>query len=62
MSYIKNNKNIQIEKKKKLKGAEAFGVKVTIDHSLDKYQGKMLFPEQLKLANEILSKIKNLYS
>ena len=44
--------------KKELKGAEAFGVKVKNDKSLEKLSGKVLFPEKLKEANRIISKIK----
>lgn len=43
----------------KLKGAEAFGVKIRVSKSLDKYSGKVLFPEKLKLANKIISKLKD---
>ena len=42
----------------KLKGAEAFGVKVTTSKALDKYAGKVLFPEKLKTANKMLAKLK----
>ncbi len=42
----------------KLKGPEAFGVKVVIDKSLNKYSGKVLFPEKQKLANEIIANLK----
>jgi len=44
--------------KKKLKGAEAFGVKLKRDKSLDKFSGKVLFPEKLKEANKIISNLK----
>ena len=44
--------------KKELKGAEALGVKVKIDKRLDKLSGRILFPEKLKEANRIISKIK----
>lgn len=44
--------------KKEIKGAEAFGVKIRTDKSLDKLSGKVLFPEKLKEANKIISKIK----
>ena len=47
-----------MKQSKKLKGAEAFGVKVTVSKSLDKFSGKTLFPEKLKKANKILSKKK----
>jgi hypothetical protein len=46
--------------KKIVKNAASVGVKITIDKSLDeKYRGKVLFPEKLDRANEILSKMKN---
>ena len=41
---------------KKFKGAEAVGEKVKVSKSLDKFSGKVLFPEKLKRANEILAK------
>ncbi len=45
---------------KVVKNATVFGVKITIDKSLDeKYKGRVLFPEKLAKANEILSKMKN---
>ncbi len=43
---------------KKIKGAEAVGVKVKISKSLDKFSGKVLFPEKLKTANKIIRKLK----
>ena len=43
---------------KKLKGAEAVGVKVKVSKSLDKLSGKVLFPEKLKAANKIIGKLK----
>jgi hypothetical protein len=43
---------------KKIKGAEAVGVKVKISKSLDKLSGKVLFPEKLKAANKIIGKLK----
>ncbi|WP_276503218.1 hypothetical protein [Terrimonas pollutisoli] len=43
---------------KKLKGAEVVGVKVKVSKSLDKLSGKVLFPEKLKAANKIISKLK----
>lgn len=43
--------------RKKLKGAEAFGVKVRRDKSLDKYSGTVLFPEKLAKANEIIARL-----
>lgn len=44
--------------KKKLKGAAAFGIKLKRDKSLDKFSGQVLFPEKLKLTNEMLSNLK----
>jgi hypothetical protein len=43
---------------KKIKGAEAVGVKVKVFKSLDKFSGKILFPKKLKSANKIISKLK----
>jgi len=43
---------------KKLKGAEALGVKVKHDKSLDKLSGKVLFPEKLKIANKVVANLK----
>ena len=43
---------------KKLKGAEAVGVKVTVSRSMDQLSGKHLFPEKLKTANKIIGKMK----
>jgi hypothetical protein len=43
---------------KKIKGAEAVGVKVRVSKSLDKLSGKVLFPEKLKAANKIIAKLK----
>lgn len=44
--------------KKALKGASTMGVKVKRDKSLDKFSGKVLFPEKLEEANKIVSKLK----
>lgn len=44
--------------KKELKGAAALGVKVRRDRSLDKLSGKVLFPEKLKTANAMISRMK----
>jgi len=44
---------------KKLKGAASFGIKIKTDKSLDKFTGKVLFPEKLKRANQIVSKLKH---
>ena len=43
---------------KKIKGAEAVGVKVKVSTALDKLSGRVLFPEKLKTANKIISKLK----
>ena len=43
---------------KKIKGAEAIGVKIKVSKSLDKFSGKVLFPEKLKMANKIVGKLK----
>jgi len=45
------------KKEQKLKGAEAFGIKIKIDKSLDKLSGKILSPEKDRIANEIASKL-----
>ena len=47
-----------MKNKKKLKGAEAFGVRVIVDKSLDKTSKMNLFPEKLEEANRIISKLK----
>jgi hypothetical protein len=47
-----------MKKKKKLPGAEKFGVKIKVSKELDKYSGKVLFPEKVAIANEMLSKLK----
>ncbi|HKZ64872.1 MAG TPA: hypothetical protein VJ111_00885 [Chitinophagaceae bacterium] len=47
-----------MKQSKKIKGAETVGVKVKISKSLDKLSGKVLFPEKLKAANKIISKLK----
>lgn len=44
--------------KTRLKGASALGIKVRRDKSLDKLSGKVLFPKKLKIANEVVSKLK----
>jgi hypothetical protein len=41
--------------KKISKAAKDFGVKVTVNKELDKQSGKVLFPEKLRQANEVLS-------
>jgi hypothetical protein len=47
-----------MKKSKKIKGAEAVGVKVKVSKLLDKLSGKVLFPDKLKAANKIISKVK----
>ena len=42
----------------KLEGASKVGVEVKKNKSLDKLSGKVLFPEKLKKANKIVSKLK----
>jgi len=46
------------KKEQKLKGAEAFGIKIKINKSLDKLSGKLLSPEKDRIANEVASKLK----
>ena len=46
-------------KKKKLKGAEAYGFKVIIDPSLNQHAYTEFFVEELARVNEMLSKVKN---
>ncbi|MES2701326.1 MAG: hypothetical protein V4649_01750 [Bacteroidota bacterium] len=43
---------------KKLEGAAALGVNIKKDKTLDKLSGKVLFPEKLKEANKVVSKLK----
>ena len=47
-----------MKKKNVEKSIAPFDVKFKIDKSLDKLSGKVLFPEKLKKANEMLSKMK----
>jgi hypothetical protein len=47
-----------MKQKKALKGAEYFGVKITVSKELDKYADKILFPEKLEQANKVLSNMK----
>ncbi len=47
-----------MKKAKKLKGAEAFGIKVKISKSMKKYTGKILFPEKHRIANEVAANLK----
>jgi hypothetical protein len=51
-------KFVYMKGKKKLKGADALGVKVKRDKSLDKLSGKVLFPDKLKEANKVVGKLK----
>ena len=44
-----------MKNKKKLKGAAAFGIRVKKDKSLDRFSGKVLFPEKLEEANRVVS-------
>jgi len=44
--------------RKELKGASALGVEVKRDKSLDKLSGKVLFPEKLKAANNVVANLK----
>lgn len=43
--------------KKILKGADAVGVKVTQDKSFDKLSAMVLFPDKLKQANKVVTKL-----
>ena len=47
-----------MKQKKILKGADAIGVEVKQDKSLDKLSKVVLFPAKLKEANRVISKIK----
>ena len=47
-----------MKQSKKIKGAEAVGVKIKVSKSLNKFSGKVLFPEKLKMANMIIGKLK----
>jgi hypothetical protein len=49
---------ITMKKARKLKGAEAIGMKVKVSKSLEKFSGKVLFPEKLEKANNIISRLK----
>lgn len=44
-----------MKREKTSKATKGFGVKVTINKELDKLSDKVLFPEKLRQANEILS-------
>jgi hypothetical protein len=47
-----------MKQKKTLKGADAVGIKVKQDKSLDKLSGMVLFPDKLKEANKVVSRLK----
>jgi hypothetical protein len=47
-----------VKPKKTIKGAEAIGVNVKQDKSLDKLSGMVLFPDKLKEANKVVSRLK----
>ncbi len=47
-----------MKQKQTIKDAAHFGVKVTVDKSLDIYSGKVLFPKKLEKANKMLAKLK----
>jgi len=47
-----------MKQKKILKGADAVGVKVKQDKSLDKLSKTVLFPDKLKEANKVVSQLK----
>lgn len=47
-----------MKKARKIKGAEAVGVKVKVSKSLDKLSGRILFPGKLKMANKIIGNLK----
>lgn len=50
-----------MKKKRKLRGPEEiFGIKIEVDPSLSKYTGKVLFPESLRRANEMIRRSTNL--
>ncbi|SIT28487.1 hypothetical protein SAMN05421788_10837 [Filimonas lacunae] len=38
--------------------AKTLGINLKYDPSLDKYSGKPMFPEQVKAANEMVSRLK----
>lgn len=46
------------KRKVKWKGVPEFTVRFIVDKSLNKYSGKVLFPEKLAKANYILSRMK----
>ena len=47
-----------MKRKKKLKGTSTYGFKIKRDKSLDKLSGEVLFPEKVKKANYIISRLK----
>ncbi len=47
-----------MKKAKKIKGAEAMGVKIKVSKLPNKFSGKVLFPEKLKIANEVVKNLK----
>lgn len=47
-----------MKQKQILKDAAYFGVKVTVDKSLDMYSGKVLFPEKLEIAKKVVANLK----
>jgi len=47
-----------MKQKKVLKGADAIGVAVIQDKSLDRLSKVVLFPDKLKEANKVVTKIK----
>ncbi len=46
------------KEKKVIKDAAYFGVRITVDKTLDKTSNTVLFPEKVAKANKILSKLK----
>ena len=47
-----------MKQNKKSKGAEAFGVKIKVSKSLDRFSGKLLFPEKLEKANRVVNNLR----
>ncbi len=43
--------------RKTLKGASMLGIKVKRDKSLDKFFGKVLFPEKVAQANKVIANL-----
>jgi len=54
----KLTKFVNMKAKKKLKGASAFGVRVIKDKSMNKFSGRVLFPEKLAEANKVVANLK----